>query len=81
MQQENKQMEWQPIETYVPDDKAVIVWARHKNFGVFLEHQAFLAKKWRNGRWMIVAHPSTGCRCYDITHWMPLPKPPTKTGE
>lgn len=67
--------EWQPIET-APKDGTVIL-----GYSSSIEWIVVYAKKWRwqygkpdTIEWTI----SPGEMISDITHWQPLPKPPTQ---
>jgi hypothetical protein len=71
-------MEWMPIETAPRDGTAI--WAC---FGPHYDTNGFLpvSVRWRNyhpnakGKEAFRDH--TGAKCEYLTHWMPLPPPPT----
>lgn len=56
---------WQPIETAPKDGKPVLCWPRDD------EHATV---SWSGDRWRV---DCCGQTHYDITHWMPLPLPPS----
>ena len=62
--------EWQPIETAPVDETEILVYSEF--YGVAK------AKRWKGLVYEAVTY-TTCCRDYydDVTHWMPLPEPPT----
>jgi hypothetical protein len=63
---DEKQHEWQPIETAPKDGKRILVFCSHSNMTIetcWLENSGF-------GWWWNTHHLNPP------THWMPLPKPP-----
>jgi hypothetical protein len=59
-------MSWQPIETAPRDGTVILVYAPG----------LFQTAAWVDGYW------TTACENWldDVTHWMPLPEPPTTKG-
>ena len=65
--------EWQPIESAPSDETEILVYSEY--YGVA---KAIRWIRWRGLTYEVVTH-TTCCRDYydDVTHWMPLPEPPT----
>lgn len=62
---------WQPIETAPRDETPILTYRQAGLMSV--------AIYWPHGKaeWCAV----DGCHLLNVTHWQPLPEPPTKEGE
>jgi len=81
MQQGNKKMEWQPIST-APIEKGVcfLVYIPKCMYPIKVGRRADYHRKYvKDNRQPIVGADTSFA--YPPTHWMPLPKLPTTTGE
>ena len=69
-------MEWKPIETAPRDGTWIADITREGG-----EEHAPCVACYHKGKWMEMGHYVAGCVDYDewnLTHWSPLPKPPSK---
>lgn len=68
--------EWQPIETAPKDDTIVLGFAAYED-GCYV----VAACVFKHGGWVIVGFLNGDDVPIDLTHWMPLPKPPKEGSE
>lgn len=69
-------MEWRPIETAPKDGKDILLWSPRIN--PKWDDVVFVAG-WFNGSWVAVSGATWAED--EVTHWMPLPKPPLSASE
>ena len=61
-----KEYEWQPIETAPKDNAVFLAWRKHATHPLMVRYEP--SYDWFANY--------DGEHVYDLTHWMPLPKPP-----
>ena len=62
-----KENEWQPISTAPKDNTVFLAWRKHATHPLMVRYEP--SYDWFANY--------DGEHVYDLTHWMPLPKPPT----
>ena len=69
-------MEWISVKDRLPEKDCVcVVWNENRPFQYYISHYVHYFKEFEV--WMIGASRLNDPICFNTTHWMPLPKPPS----
>ena len=73
----HKQSEWVPVSEPPEENGIYCVMVENRKC---IKYKQRTHARYKNGRWLDL-YDNWENRCWRVTHWMPLPKPPVMKGE